>query len=474
MRYVDKKITFGVIVGTRGFFNSALAAQGRKDLLAKLKKLGYGAVILPADATPTGAVETLEDADKCAKLFQEERDKIDGVIVALPNFGDELGAIHTLTSAKLDVPILVQGEDDELDKLDVKHRRDSFCGKLSVCNNLYQCGIPFTDTTFHTEALNGEEFTRDLHFFARVCRVVNGLRHARIGAVGARPAAFQTMRFSEKLLQASGITVVTVDLSEIIGAANAIADSDKAVKARVKQIHAYGKVSPEIPAADLVRHGKLLLALERWIEANRIDAFAMQCWTSIQQNYGCQACLSMSMLGDKLIPAACEVDVNGAVSMYALTLAGGQPSALIDWNNNYAEQRDKCVAQHCSSFPRRWFDREVEITYPAVLSATLGREICSGAVECKAAPGPMSYCRVSNDDLRGRLRVYLGDGRFTDDPFDMPGGIAVVEIPNLQKLLKFMCRNGFEHHGGMVRGHNAEVLAEAFGTYMKWDVYRHE
>jgi uncharacterized protein YbjT (DUF2867 family) len=61
--------------------------------------------------------------------------------------------------------------------------------------------------------------------FASVCRVTNGLRNARIGAIGARPAPFHTMRVSEQLLQASGITVVPVDLSEIIAGVTAMQEA---------------------------------------------------------------------------------------------------------------------------------------------------------------------------------------------------------------------------------------------------------
>jgi len=474
MAKIDRKLTFGVIVGTRGFFSSALAAEGRKVLLAKLKALGYNAVILPRAATPTGAVETLDDAAKCAALFSENRARIDGVIVALPNFGDELGVVNTLAQARLGVPVLVQASDDELDKVDTAHRRDSFCGKLSVCNNLYQYGIPFTDTSTHTLALESDAFTRDLDFFGRVCRVVRGLRSARIGAVGARPGAFQTMRVSEKLLQAAGITVVTVDLSEIIGAAGRLADGDRAVKAKANQIADYGRIEKGIGQDLILRQARLSVTLDRWVADNGIDAAAVQCWTSIQQNYGCAACLSMSLLGERLIPAACEVDVNGVVSMYALVLASGNPAALLDWNNNYGDDRDKCVSTHCSSYPRGFIAADIEIGTLAVLGNSLGKEKCFGGIKGKVAAGPMTYFRISNDDVRGRIRAYVGDAEFTDDPFDMDGGIAVCRVPNLQRLMKFMCRGGFEHHVGMARGASAAVISEAVRTYLGWDLYVHE
>ena len=300
-----KKMCFGVIIGTRAYFNSELAKDVRKQLLETLTKEGYDYVILPEDATPTGSssIETREDGLKCAKLFRENRDRIDGIIVSLPNFGFEIGIINAISVDDLNVPVLVQACDDENDKVDLDSRRDAFCGKISVCNNLYQYGIPFTDTTLHTYSIYSDLLAADINKFAAICRVVNGLRHARIGAIGTRPAGFQTVRASEKLLQASGITVVPVDLSEILSAARKIEDADETLQAKLKEIRQYAAV-PEQYNDKLILQAKFGVAVEQWMEANEIDAVAIQCWDSLEQNYGCAACVTMSMLSEKLIPAA--------------------------------------------------------------------------------------------------------------------------------------------------------------------------
>ena len=470
---MKKQQVFGVIVGTRGFFNPQLAGDGRKKLLAKLEKMGFKPVILPENATPTGAIETIEDARKCARLFNEKRYEIDGIIVSLPNFGDELAIANTLDEAQLRVPILVHAEDDENDKVDVEHRRDAFCGKLSVCNNLYQYGFPFTDTTYHTCKVESEVFTQDLEFFARVCQVVRGLTHARIGQVGARPVAFNTVRASEKLLQATGITVVPVDLSEMFAAAVKLKDDEKVVRDKVIQMRGYGSIPGEIPDANVVRNAKFCVALDRWIEENNIDACAVQCWNSIQENYGCASCTAMSMLGERLIPSACEVDIAGAVSMYALTLASGNPSALTDWNNNFGEDRDMCVVTHCSNYPKGFMGAPIEISNLDILGASLGYDRSFGAIKGKIAAGPMTYFRMDTDDTEGEIRAYLGEGEFTDDPYDMDGGIGVCRVDDLQELMKFMCKSGFEHHVGMVRFHCADVIEEAVTTYLDWGLHRH-
>lgn len=466
---------FGIIIGTRAYFNSELAKDVRKQLLRTLADEGYDYVILPEDATPTGSssIETREDGLKCAELFRQNRDRIDGIIVSLPNFGFEIGIINAISVADLNVPILVQACDDENDKVDLDSRRDAFCGKISVCNNLYQYGIPFTDTTLHTYSIYSELLAKDINKFAGICRVVNGLRHARVGAIGARPAGFQTVRASEKLLQKSGITVVPVDLSEILGAARKIEDTDVELLKKLEEIKCYAVVPKEY-SDKLVLQAKFGVAVERWIEANQIDAVAVQCWDSLEQNYGCAACVTMSMLGEKLLPAACEVDIAGAVSMYALTLAAQGQSALLDWNNNFAEDRNKCVCTHCGNFPKSFVRNDLKLGTLGVLGRTLGKVNTFGAVYGKVTKGDFTFFRISTDDTKGTIKAYLGTGEITDDPYGMDGCIAVTKVDNLQILMKHICKNGFEHHVAMVRNDVKDILNEAIEGYLGWNLYVHE
>ncbi len=469
----DSKQTFGVIIATRNIFNFELAVEARKKVLAKLESMGIGAVILPESETPTGNIEGYEDAVKCGAYFKKHADVIDGILVVLPNFGDELGVVNTIQLSGLKVPVLVQACDDDNDKVDVKSRRDAFCGKLSVCNNFYQYGIKFTDTISHTYSLDSEEFTKDLQKFAAICRVVKGLNGLRVGAIGTRPIGFQTMRCSEKLLQAYGITVVPVDMSEIIAAANKIDENDPAVEEKVKAIQEYGSCSI-VHKSKIAKQARFGLAVENWIEDNNIDISAVQCWESIEKNYGCAACVTMSMMGEKLMPSACEVDIAGTISMYALALASNTPSAILDWNNNFAEDRNKVVCTHCSNYPKSFFQNEIEIGSLDVLGTVLGSEDTFGAVKGKVAAGKMTYFRISTDDTKGQIKSYLGQGVITDDPYGMDGGIAVAEINDLQKLMKYLCKNGYEHHVGMVRGHVSEILEEAIGNYLGWELYNHD
>ncbi|MBN2534485.1 MAG: fucose isomerase [Spirochaetales bacterium] len=469
-KYKDKKICFGIIVGTRGFFNPDLAKQGRKELLSLLDELDYDYFIPAENETPNGAIETLKDARLCADLFNKNNQKIDGIIVVLPNFGDELGVVNAITLSGLHVPVLVQACNDDIHKVDIYNRRDAFCGKISVCNNLYQYNIPFTDTSLHTCDIKSDTFKKDLDYFGRVCRIVKGISGMRIGAIGTRPAAFQTVRFSEKILQANGITVVPVDLSEIIGRAEKLDRRSKDVLNKLEIIRNYGNIPGDIHEENVLKQAKLSVVIDTWMAENELDASAIQCWESVQHNYGCATCLSMSLMGEDRMPSACEVDITGAVSMYVLLLASGNPPGFLDWNNNYKDEMNKCVNTHCSNYPRSFMGNTIEISNLDILGETIGREKCFGAIKGHVAPGPMTFFRISTDDVKGTIKGYLGQGEFTDDPFDMDGGIAVCKVNDLREILAYICQNGFEHHIAMARSYCAGIIKEAVTTYLHWDL----
>ena len=108
-----------------------------------------------------------------------------------------------------------------------------------------------------------------------------------------------------------------------------------------------------------------------------------------------------------------------------------------------------------------------------ILGTTLGEENTYGAMAGRTPAGLLTFGRVSTDDAHGVIRTYVGEGHFTDDPLATFGTRAVVQVPGLQKLLKYVCKNGFEHHVAMNASHTADVVAEAFATYFKWDVHVH-
>ena len=465
------KTTFGVIVGNRGFFPDVLAKQGRKNILEVLRGNGFGVVALSMQQTKYGAIETFADAKKCAALFAQKADLIDGIIVTLPNFGDEKGVAETIKRSGLNVPVLIHAEPDIADKMTLTDRRDSLCGKISVCNNLRQAGIPYTLTTSHTLKVTSAQFRKELDDFASVCRIVKGLKNPRFGAIGARTGAFNTVRYSEKILELSGIAVETIDLSEILGAVALLGDNDRAVKRKLNAIKTYIPTR-SVPPDKLLKMAKFGYVVDRWVREMALDGTALQCWTALEEFFGIVPCALMSMMSESLLPSACEVDITGLLAMYILQLASGTPSALLDWNNNYGSDPDKCVCFHCSNLPKS-FCKTAKMDYQQIIASAVGKDNTYGTVVGRIAAAKTTFCRTTTDDTAGVIGAYVGQGEFTNDKLDTFGGYGVMKIPNLQLLLQYICRAGFEHHVAVNISQKADAITEALDNYMGWEVYRH-
>ena len=465
--------TFGVIISNRSFFPDHLVRTAREKLMAAMEQWGHQVIALSPEDTYLGQTMTYEEAKKCAALFRAHSDEIEGIIVCLPNFGEETGVADAIKMSGLNVPILIQACDDDLDKLQLENRRDAYCGKLSLCNNLYQYGIPYTLTARHTCPVDSEEFHADVERFARVCAVVKALRTARIAQLGARVTPFRTVRYSEKLLQQAGISVITEDMSEIFADAWLMQDDDPRVLAREAEIRAYGNICPGIAREKVLKQAKLSLTIDQWMADHECVASAVQCWDSVEANYGCAACLSMSMMSSRGLPSACETDVMGAVSLLALLKASGVAPVYQDWDNNYGSDTDRCVNVHCSNYPAAAFREKPEIANLDILATTLGTEYSFGALKGRVRPDKMTFLKVSTDDRRGVIKCYLGQGEFTDDPLETFGGVAVCHVKNLDGLMHYVAKNGFEHHVAIVQAECADILEEALGNYLGWEVYRH-
>ncbi len=421
--------------------------------------------------TKYGAVETFDDAKKCAALFASKADKIDGIIVALPNFGDEKGVAEAIKRSGLNVPVLIQAEQDQADKMAIDRRRDSFCGKISACNNLRQAGVAFTLTTSHTVKVNSEAFRKDLDRFAAVCRIVRGLKNARFGAIGSRPAAFNTVRYSEKILEFADIAIEPVDLYEVLGWVEQLKDSDRGVKNKLNQIKQY-TATRDIPEERLLKMAKFGRVIDRWVRENELVGTAIQCWTALEEFFGIVPCTLMSMMSESLLPSACEVDITGLLAMYILQLASGTPSAILDWNNNYADDPNKCVLFHCSNLPKSFFKAQ-KMYFQEIIAGSVGKDNTYGTIVGRIKASPATFCRTTTDDVDGIIRVYVGQGNFTNDKLDTFGGYGVMKINNFQALLEYVCKMGFEHHVAVNMSETADAVAEALGNYLGWDVYRH-
>ncbi|MFW9971894.1 MAG: L-fucose/L-arabinose isomerase family protein [Candidatus Odinarchaeota archaeon] len=466
-----ENITFGVIVGNRDVFPDNLAKEGRLETIEVLNELGYNYIILNEEDTKFGVVETYEDAKKCADLFKTHKDKISGIIVILPNFGDEKGVANAIKLSNLNVPVLVQASADELEKMDRVHRRDAFCGKISVTSVLYQYGIPFTLTKYHTCPLKSDNFKEDLNRFEKICKIVKKLKNARLGQIGTRPNAFETVRYSEKILEFNGISIEPIDLSEIFGYINRLTNDDPKVKEKIEFIKNY-TATKVIPEVSLIKLAKLAVVIENWVRENELDGFAFQCWPSIQDNFGIVPCAVMSMFSEGLVPAACEVDIPGLIAMLILQVASESPSAILDWNNNYGDTMNKMVLFHCSNLPKSFF-QDIKMTIHPIISDQKGGEVSFGAIQGRIKNKPCTLLRIDTDDLYGEIKAIIAEGAYTQDPLETFGGYGVVEIPDLQNLLKSLCLGGFAHHVAATLNIVGDIVYEALSKYLGYNIIFH-
>jgi L-fucose isomerase-like protein len=459
----DGKSTFALYFGNRGFFPGALMASAREEVTTRLKELGHQTLALDAGLTRFGAIETPAEGAIYARFLKENEGKFDGVILCLPNFGDETGAMAALADAN--VPILIHAYPDELTKMAPETRRDAFCGKFSIMDVFYQCGIKFTALKPHTVAPSSPRFAENIDYFDRVCRVHSRMKRMVVGSIGARTSAFKTVRIDELALQRHGITMETFDLADIFARMAAIDADGAAYKDKAHHLKDYSDFSAVPPRAfdNIVRLGVVFDAL---VEEYRLDAIAPRCWIEMQKQLGISPCVLLSDLNNRFIAAACEVDVGNAVSMFALHCASGESPACLDWNNNYEDDDDKCILFHCGPVPQSLMTARGKVIDHLILKNAVGDGCGYGCNVGRIRPMDFTFSSMMTEN--GDLNFYVGQGEFTRDPIppEFFGCAGVAHIERLQDVLQHIGRKGHRHHVSIAPGHVREPLVHALSYYL--------
>lgn len=458
-----QKSTFALFFGNRGFFPASLIAEARETLPKVLKEWGHNVILLDEDATRHGAVETAIEGQTYANFLYENKGKYDGVILCLPNFGDETGASTALKEAG--VPILIQAYPDEMDKMSPSQRRDGFCGKISIADVFRQHNIKFTALKPHVVHPESQAFKAQVDYFDRVCRVVKGTKNMIVGAIGARTTPFKTVRIDEIALQHHGITVETLDMSEVIWRVKSMNNGDNAYKEKVQMLQGYATWD-EVPDTAFENIAKLAVVLDEIIDEYQMDAIGIRCWTEIQKQLGISPCVMLGTLNNKGIGASCEVDIGSAIAMRVLHLASGEPPACLDWNNNYYDEDDKCILFHCGPVPKELMADAGRITDHDMLASSEGWGIGYGCHQGRLASFKFTFSNLLTD--RGALKWYLGQGEFTDDeiPQEFFGCAGVVEVEHLQDVLLYVMHSGHRHHVNITPGIHIDPLKEALEYYL--------
>lgn len=456
---------FALYFGNRGFFPGELAASARSEMTEAVRLSGNESLLMDESLTKFGAVETLADGEKFAEFLKRNNEEIDGVIMCLPNFSDENGAVAALKDFKK--PILIQAYPDEIGKMSFELRRDSYCGKLSIMDMFTQYGIKFTVFKPHVINPLNEKFIEQIKKFAKICKTVNNLKNFKIGAIGARTTAFKTVRFDELTLQHYGITVDTIDLSEVF---DRVLNYKDAVKAEnlSKELKNYADFAL-VPADKIIMMAKTILVIKEIVADYRMDAIALRCWNEFPQILHFSACSIVSYLNDIGIPCACELDVCNAIAMQALTLATDSVTTCLDWNNNYGEQEDKCILFHCGPVAQSLMTGKGKVTDHKMFAKSYGKGCAFGSNEGRIKPGKFTFASAKTDG--GKLQFYIGDGEFTDELIEEAffGCGAVAKIDNLEDIMLFIGKNGYRHHVSVAFGEVKDVLEEVFSNYLNYD-----
>jgi len=397
---MTKKSRFALFFGNRGFFPASLQADAREEFTKVLKAAGHEIIMLDAEATRYGAVETPREGEVYANFLEHNRGKFDGVILSLPNFGDENGAVAALKEAR--VPILIQAFPDEFELMGPSSRRDAFCGKLSIMDVFFQNNIKFT-------------------------------------------------------------------LSSVFARINSLSSDSPAFKNKLEQLKVYTTWNG-VPDAAIGNIARLGVALDELITEYQLDGIAIRCWVELQEQLGISPCVLLGLLNNTGIFAACEVDVMNAVAMAALSFASSRPATILDWNNNYGEDDDKCILFHCGPVPSDLMTDKGRVSDHLILANSIGKNHSFGCVVGRIAPTDFTFGGMMTDS--GRVKVYLGDGRFTEDPIpeNFFGAAGVAQIDKLQDVLLHVGVNGHRHHVSVTPGKHVAPLKEALEKYLGFDV----
>ena len=457
---------FALFFGNRGFMPAELIADARKEMVQALQEAGHDYLIMDESATRYGAVETREEGKIYHDWLKSHEGEYDGVILCMPIFIDENGAVAALQDAN--VPILMQAYPDEIGKMDFMHRRDAFCGKFSVTDVFYQYNIPFTVMKPHVVHPLSKEFSENLKDFAAICRVVKGMRRFNLGCIGARTTAFKTVRFDEVTLQRYGINVESFDLSELMFKVLKLLDDDTKVQEKLQHLEQYADFSC-VPLKNKITLAKISCVIDEYIQEYHLDAITLRCWNELETYFRVCPCVLISELNDRGIVCSCEVDLCSAITMRAMNLASQVPTACLDWNNNYGEDENKVILFHCGPVAQTLMTEKGTVTQHKMFDKS-DKGSGWGTNEGRIKAFDMTYANCFTEN--GKLKVYTSEGKFTGEPIETEffgcGGVA--EIPNLQDKLLRLAKGGFKHHTTVGVGHLKYVLDEAFQTYLHYDL----
>lgn len=405
---------------------------------------------------PHGSVVNLDQAEAMAEYFASQ--KIDGLIIAALDFGDERSAAKV--AARLRVPVLLYATKEPPASADASLARlsDSYCGNLALAAALVRRKIAFhfAGLFFPAEAALRQEVER----FIGAVAVVKGLRGARIGQVGVRPPPFESVAYDElAMARKFDQNVIWTSSADIDEAARALADDSPEVQAVLRDLrNSVGQVT--VGEDYLLKAAKMELALGAFWDRSRLSAMAVQCWP---QKSGIARCAVMGRLTQRAMFAACETDVLGALSMLISHRAslGRTVPHLIDWTIQHREDPNRLLAWHCGNAPPCLARdrRETALRTRSNMTGTQAVQKAdgnTGLFQFQLKAGPVTLCRLAEYD--GQWKMLIAAGRIVPSDEVLAGTWSWVEVRDHARLYRTLVEEGFIHHASMIHGDQIEAL----------------
>lgn len=452
-----------LLVANRGFFPSSVIEETYGDMHAAAAKVGVELLEIDEGKIKYNAVETTQEGMIYHDFLEEHRGEFDGVIISLPNFGDENGIKVALRD--INVPVLLQAYPDEIGKMDFTHRRDAFCGKLGLCSVFKQMGFKFTSGKPFVMHPLSADFENELEDFVAICRVVRKMRYMRLGVFGARTTAFKSVRYDEGAMERVGCDVESYDLTMVMERYEATDPASKAVQQFKERLLATGDYA-DAPAYALENLSRMGAALLNIIQEDKLDGIAIRCWSELQHLLHIAPCALLGIYNSMGIPAACETDASNTLMMVALNAASGQPTGCLDFNNNYGEDENKAILFHCGPLPIELMVNPGHIEEHLMFTKTQGENCSWGVNVGHIKPGEITIAGSRTEN--GEVHYFVERAVITDDPieegyFGTPG---VITMEGLQDKLFSMQEEGFRHHAIITPGDHVRQIDEALSKYL--------
>jgi len=455
-----------LLIANRGFFPSEVIESARSEMMEAARRSGVEFLIPDVSLTKHGAVETYQEGVLFRQFLNQHLNEFDGVVICLPNFGDENGIKAALADVR--VPVLLQAYPDEIGLMDFSHRRDAFCGKLALSSVFKQMSFRFTSGMPFTMHPLSDHFKKELDNFVSTCRIVKKMKGLRIGVFGARTSAFKSVRYDEIALERFGIDVETLDLSYILERLSAIEKTDKNVTKWREKLHHTADFQnvPEEAEFTIARLGVLF---DQLINEMSLDAVAIRCWSELQKEIQITPCSVMGVFNQFGIPFACETDVTNAAAMAALTAGTDKPVGCLDLNNNYGEEENKCILFHCGPLPLDLMVGPGEIQEHKMFTKTMGENCSWGLNVSRIKPGKITLISMRTEN--GHIEYYCENALISEEKVEDAffGVSGVMVLDDLQRKLMNMSKAGFRHHTIIASGHHSEPVCEALSNYLGYD-----